>query len=156
MINNDGFSHESNGQFVLSYELLCLFRWLVENNADDLRPIIAKALAQGLQDELSLMDRAEQLPELEDVQFSIVDFFSMLEELLLDAADEAVDQQAQEQDLLPAIDKIDTSVCDNETVRFSLEKATSLMKDNPSINAKKALFEELLKRWKPANTSILN
>jgi len=156
MINNDGFSNESNGQFVLSYELLCLFRWLVEYHGDDLKPIIAKALAAGLQDELASIDRTEQLPEIEDVQFSIVDFFSLLEELLLDGIDESVDQQAQEQDLLPSIDKIDTTVCDNETVRFSLEKATSLMKDDPSINAKKVLFEELLKRWKPHNASILN
>ena len=156
MINNDGFSNESNGQFVLSYELLCLFRWLAENHADDLKPIIAKALAAGLQDELNAIDRTETLPEIEDVQFSIVDFFSLLENILLDGMDEAVDQQAQEQDLLPSIDKIDTTVCDNETVRFSLEKATSLMKDDPSINAKKALFEELLKRWNPQNKSVLN
>lgn len=156
MINNDGFSNESNGQFVLSYELLCLFRWLAEHHAEDLKPIIAKALAAGLADELDAIDRTESLPEIEDVQFSIVDFFSLLENLLLDGMDENLTSQAQEQDLMPAIDKIDTTVCDNETVRFSLEKAASLMKDNPSINAKKALYEELLKRWKPHNTSSMN
>ncbi len=156
MINNDGFSHESNGQFVLSYELLVLFRWLVENHAEELRPIIAKALASGLQDEIGLMDRNNQLPPLEEVQCSIVDFFAMMEDLLIDELEGAIEQQAQEQDLMPAVDKIDTTVCDNETVRFSLEKATSMMKDNPSINAKKALFEEILKRWKPNNTTIVN
>lgn len=155
MINNDGFSKESNGQFVLSYELLCLFRWLVEYHADDLKPIIAKALTNGLKDELDMMDKAEQLPAIEDVQFSIVDFFSLLENLLLDGIDESVEQQAQQQDLMPAIDKIDTTVCDNETVRFSLERVTSLLKDNPSTNMKRALFEEILKRWK-SQTGVIN
>lgn len=156
MMDNDGFSNESNSQFVLSYELLSLFRWLVTHDAEQLKKIIGHALASGLHTEINNIDRIEHLPELEDVQLNIVDFFGMLEELLVESLDEHIEQKAREQNLIPAIDHIDSTVCDDETIRNSLEKTTSKMKLNPQANPKKTLFEELLKQWKPDNKNIIN
>ncbi len=156
MFNSDEFSNKSSAQFTLSYELLALLRWLADHDADKLKKIIAKAVKAGLQDELHKTDHTDQFPMINDMQHSIVDFFMLLESLLLEVIGEHVEQKAREKDLMPAIDHIDTTICDDATVRFSLEKATSKMEHNPNANAKELLYKELLKRWKPHNKNLKN
>ena len=80
----------------------------------------------------------------------------MLEVLLAEASKEHAIERARQQKLLPAIDQIDTSLCDDTTVRFSMEKATSEIGSNPHKNPKDVLFKELLKRWKPADKNLKN
>jgi len=143
-------------QFVLSYELLCLLRWLTDHNEEKLKKIVKKAInSEGLLKEIKQLDN-HQPNNAEDVQHSIIDFFGMLESILLETLNEQVDKHAREQNLMPAIDQIDAAVCDDATVRFSLEKTASKIDNNPNINAKEQLFKELLKRWKPHKKNILN
>jgi hypothetical protein len=145
-----------HAQFVLSYELLCLLRWLTDNNEDKLKKIVKKAInSEGLLKEIKQLDN-HQPNNAEEVQHSIIDFFGMLESILLETLNEQVDKHAREQNLMPAIDQIDAAVCDDATVRFSLEKTASKIDNNPNINAKEQLFKELLKRWKPHKKNILN
>ena len=73
----------------------------------------------------------------------------MLDALIIETMNEQAVQRAMEKNLLPAIDQIDSNECDNATVRFSIEKATSKYEHNPKENPKELLFKELLKRWKP-------
>jgi hypothetical protein len=146
----------NNAQFVLSYELLALLRWLVDHDADKLKKIISKALKNGLQGALHTIDQTEDPDMLNEIQHSITDFLHLLETLLLESVSEHVKEKARQQKLLPAIDQIDTNQCDNSTVRFSLEKATSTLANNPDANAKELLFKELLKRWKPIDKNIKN
>ena len=88
---------------------------------------------------------------------SMLDFFAMLEELLIESLDEQAVENALEKNLMPAIDQIDSSVCDDATVRFSIEKATSKREKNKSPqHLKETLLKELLKRWKPRKKNILN
>jgi hypothetical protein len=56
---------------------------------------------------------------------------------------------------MPAIDQIDSSICDEDTVRSSLEKATMTIAANPGADPKDTLFQELLKNWKPS-TKVIN
>ena len=53
-MDNDSFNHDegSNNQFVISYELIALLRWLLENDTDKLKKIITKAYASGLKDDI--------------------------------------------------------------------------------------------------------
>lgn len=143
-------------QFVLSYELLALLRWLVEHDADKLKKMIGKAITSGLQDELNRIENTDEQSLMEEVQYSITDFLSLLETLMIEVINEHVKQKARHQNLLPSIDQIDSTVCDDSTVRCSLEKATAKIDLNPDANPKELLFEELLRRWKPNNKHIKN
>lgn len=155
-MNNNEFSHD-NAQFVLSYELLALLRWLADHDADKIKKIIAKALASGLKDEVNRAREGRNEEEtLEEIQHGIIDFFGLLEVLLHETINEHAVQKAMQKNLMPSIDQIDSTYCDNATVRTSIEKATAKIEHNPKENPKELLFKELLKRWKPANKNILN
>ncbi len=145
-----------NSQFVLSYELLALLRWLADHDADKLKKVIGKALKSGLQEELKKIDQAEEVSLLEDMQHGITDFLSLLEVLLIETVSEHIKQKAKYQNLLPAVDHIDSTICDDSIVRFSLEKATEKIESNPEANPQEMLFKELLKRWKPIDKEIKN
>lgn len=148
---------QDNSQFVLSFELLCLLRWLVECEGDKFKKLINKAMQSGLKEELRYIQKAHVDEALmEDVQHSIVEFFGMLEALIADAINEQAIQTALEKNLMPTIDQIDSNVCDDATLRSSLEKATSKIEMNPKENPKEVLFKELLKRWKPHNKNMMN
>jgi|EndMetStandDraft_5_1072996.scaffolds.fasta_scaffold97251_1 hypothetical protein len=155
-MNNNPFNNDSNTQFVLSYEILCLLRWLVEHDAEKLKKIIAKAVASGLIDEIHQAREAQSEEHMEDIQYSILEFFSLLDVLISQSINEQTVQRAMEKNLMPAIDQIDSNICDDETVRSSVEKATSKAGHNPKENPKELLFKELLKRWKPHDKNVLN
>lgn len=155
---NDRFSDAHNTQFVLSYELLCLFRWLIEHDVHKLNKIIRSALAAGLADEIKKIRAANGAIPLEEMQSGIVELFGLLEGLLLDALKEEVARKARQKKLMPSIDQIDSTVCDDSIVQFSLEKAMESDSDiDPTPEAARTkLFEELLKRWNPQKKTVSN
>lgn len=142
-----------NNQCTLSYELLIVLQWLVDNEAPRLKKMLQKGLASGLQEKLQHHTAAQNVDEMHD---SIIEFFGLLETLLIESTNEKTMQQALEKNLMPAIDQIDASVCDNATVRFSVEKATSKNGLKHGESAQEALFRELLRNWKPHNKKDLN
>lgn len=145
----------TNNQFVISYELLYLLQWIVEHGSHELKMLVGKALAAGLRERMHNTD-TETPHVIEEMQDSIVDFFSLLEGLLLETINEQAMLKAQEKNLMPALEHIDSTMCDTATVRSSLEKATTKMTKNPNANAQQLLFEELLKRWKPNKKAMMN
>jgi len=145
----------TNNQFVISYELLYLLQWIVEHGSQELKQLVGKALAAGLRERMHHTDSDVHISE-EMQDYSIVDFFSLLETLLVETINEQAMLKAQEKNLMPALEHIDSTVCDTATVRSSLEKATTKMNKNPDANAQQLLFEELLKRWKPNKKATMN
>ena len=157
-MNNDSFYSNSNtdNQFVLSYELICLLQWLMDHDDHKLKKIVADALASGLKKKFRKNNRLNDTMSLEDIQESIVDFFGMLEDLILESLNEQAVKKALEKNLMPSIDHIDATECDDATLRFSIEKATSSIEKNPQENPKELLFKELLRRWKPNKKNVFN
>ncbi len=147
---------EQDTQFVISHELLYLFRWLIEHEPHLLKKLISKAVTNGLQHELNKLETHRDLLNLEDMQHHLVDFFTVSETLLAHAMQQAVTRHAEQNDLMPAVDHLDANVCDDELVRKSLAKATKAMHKNPDVDAKQTLYKELLKRWKPINKKAVN
>lgn len=156
MFDNDSLN-ENNSQLVLSRELLALLRWLVENDAPKIKRMVEKAMASGLD--------AQIRKELNDTHFfddeseahvSIIEFLGLIETYLFEAMKESTARKAAEKNLMPAIDQIDSTVCDDATVRFSVEKATERKNFPAGENPKEVLFKELLRRWKPQNKKIMN
>lgn len=154
----DTMNTTHDNQFVISYELLCLLQWIVDHDTTKLKSMITKALKSGLKNDLRNIDATVAPTEeaMEDIQQSIVDFFGLLESLLIEAVNEQALQTATEKKLMNAIDHIDGTVCDIATVQTSIEKATSKMDENSQENPKELLFKELLKRWKPNKKNKLN
>ena len=153
-MNNNDFSNE-NTQFVLSYELLCLLRWMVENDAEKLKKIIAKAYSSGLKYDIQRMREGwSEEQTMEEIQHGIVEFFGLIEVLLQEVVSEQAVHQAVQKNLMPTLDQIDTAVCDDATMRSSLEKATAKIEGNPGENPKDArkIFESRLHTiWKKRN-----
>ncbi|MDR3550210.1 MAG: hypothetical protein P4L31_02260 [Candidatus Babeliales bacterium] len=156
-MNNNEFSNDNNAQFILSYELLSLLRWLADHDAEKIKKIITKSLAAGLKDEVNRARKGKSEDQsIQEIQHGIIDFFGLLEVLLHESMSEAMVQTAVQNNLMPSIDQIDSAVCDDETVRSSLQRTTAKIENNPGQNPKELLFKELLKRWKPQNKNILN
>lgn len=161
MINNND-SNTNNNQFVISYELLSLLRWLTEHDAERLKKIVSRALATGLKEELTKMEsfldahKSEGDQNMEEIHYSIVEFFGLLECLLIESLNEHAVQKAVEKNLMPAIDHIDATLCDTDIVRTSIEKATAKSEINTKENPQEILFKELLKRWKPSKNVLNN
>ena len=155
-MNDNSFSHDTTSQFALSYELLQLLSWMGKHNTDKLKKIIAKALAQGLHDEIRTIENFTDNHELQEMHHSMIDFFELLDELLADAIADHVEQKARTNNLLPAIDSIDSTICDSDIVRSSVEKATKRIESQPNSNAQEQLFKELLKQWKPLDQNSMN
>lgn len=156
MANHEN-AHKDPNQFVLSYELLLLLRWLIDHDEEKIKKMVTKAYRTGFYRELDKVDFSmKDQQQTEEMHESVIEFFSMLESLLVSTIHEGVRAKAQQQNLMPAIDKIDLNECDNETVQDCLEKATMKIEHNPSANPKELLFEELLRRWKPHNRNIVN
>lgn len=156
MNNQDNGSPRNNAQFVLSYELLALLRWLVDQHEETLKNIVGHALSAGLHEELQKIERTEDATYLHEIQHSITDFLTTLEALLIEQVSERIRQKAQYTDLAPALEKIDSTVCDQAIVDVSIEEATSKLEMNPKANPKELLFKELLRRWKPSDSKVKN
>ncbi|HZW61436.1 MAG TPA: hypothetical protein VFF04_04365 [Candidatus Babeliales bacterium] len=154
--NNSSSINQNTNQFVLSYELLSLLQWMVEHDAQTLKNLIAHALKAGLKQEIQRSDLKNTTQTLEGAQYSVLEFFSLLEALIAETINEHAVQSALEKNLMPAIDQIDSTHCDDATVRRSIEKATAKLEHNPHDNPHDILFKELLKRWKPSKKTVVN
>lgn len=148
-------SNRENSQLVMSYELIALFRWLIEHNQDEIKNLIQHATNTGLTSEITLLLNRNSY-SLHHMQQDIGTFFTLLEQMLFESFSEQIVQKAIEHNLMPSIDQIDTYECDNETVRSSIEHTTNAMQDNPSKNPREQLYKELLLNWNPGKKHLSN
>lgn len=135
-------------QYELSYELLYFLKWLVEFEASSLQKLVKRAVSSEFKQRLKQQERTEKVSE--NIQYTILDFLDLLESLIEEELYNESVKQAQKQNLLPAVNKIDSYECDVETVRSSINTATAQIKINPDLNAKDILCKEILKHWKPS------
>jgi len=158
-MNNVKLSNEDDTQLTISYELLYLLQWLIEHDNNRLKQMISRALTQGLRKEMKKAEiqKAERQNDFVDEMYhSIIDFFELMEELLAESIKEHVERKAKEKNLMPTIDHIDSTVCDDATMRFSIERTATKMEDDPDINPQEQLLKELLRSWKPHNKNAMN
>lgn len=144
----------NDNQLTVSYELLYLMQWLLEREPNKIKKLIEHALQNGLKEDIQTASQSVELRNAEDIQYSIVDFLSLLETLLHESISEDNMKIIMEKKLMPAIDHIDNKECDKATIDFSVEKASSKIESNPESNPQEILFQELLKCWKPNKKTI--
>lgn len=138
--DNNSFSY----QFSLSAELLYVLQWIAENEYETLKEMALHALVEAESHTLHQSNSKQEAHE------NIIDFFATLEAAISSVLDEETVKNNRTRSLLPALDKIDTHACDDNTVAFSAAQAASKHAKNPETNPQDLLFKELLKRWKPA------
>lgn len=144
---------ENDNQFELSYEFLFLLRWLVDYEPENLKKIITRASRNGFKQEFNkFLASKQQSPEL--VQRSIVDFFDLLDTLLIEVLHEESVKKVLDRSMIPALDQIDSRQLDAAVVHNSLDKASQRLEHHPEQNPKEVLFKELLKRWKPHKNQL--
>lgn len=153
-MNKNQFNMEN--QCELSYELLYLLKWLIENESQTLKKTITRAMHNGLREKLTHGNRSLNPMDSQSIQNSIVDFLDLLDSLLHEELNEESMIKVLAQNLSSSINKIDVRVCDKTTVQYSLEKATHQLEDHPNANPKEVLFKEILKQWKPNNKKNQN
>lgn len=154
--NDEIFNNGNESQFIISYELLTLLHWMIEHDTDALKKIVSRALKTGLKKELLAKgNKTQQLPYSSDeMHNSIIDFFDFLEATLFDSLSNQAMQKVLDDNLIPAIGKIDTHECDQETVRASIEQATNNIEMRPNETIKELLYEEILRQWEPNHKKI--
>lgn len=147
-------NHErDNGQFVVSYELLKLLQWLAECDQEGIKKLITKALQNGLKEELMYIHTMRVTQDQEELQCHIVHFFELLEHILLETSQEQNLKSTLERLKIPAIDHIDTMICDSDIMAATVAKTTSVLEMHPEKNSKELLCKELLRQWKPSKKS---
>ena len=140
---------DKDEQFAISYELLCLLRWLVENDGDKLKKMITRAVGRGFNEKIEQIHTYSESEALEDAHENMIEFFSALEAMLVETIQKQAVNQAYEKKLMPAIEQIDATACDDIVVQVSLERAHSKIAHNPDKNPQEILLKEILKNWKP-------
>jgi len=153
MNGNDPFETPPE-QLALSYELLYLLQWIVAHEHEALQQLIEQAMRNKRLSDHHQADFHEQSDE--DLQESILDLFCLLDALLLESEHQTSMNKAVEQDLMPSINQIDSSACDDATVLMSLDQTTAQLDAHPEQDAKKVLYEELLRRWEPDEQTLTN
>ena len=154
-METNNFNNSNDNQFMISYELICLLQWIIEHESESFKKVISKALESGFRQAMKRQD-ADDAPELDDIQEVIIDFFELCETLIEEVHHEQSVKKAIAKNLMPAIDHIDSRLCDGDTVRSSVSSTTAHLDDAPQESAKEILYRELLRQWKPNKKSTLN
>jgi hypothetical protein len=155
--DNNSFNSANQGQVLLTYELLFLLQWLIEHESEALKKIIVRALKNGFNDpDFRNHDVVEMHITDPSIHQCIVDFLGLLDALLIESTSELAAQKNVERTLIPALNQIDSTICNDETVQGSLKKASNQIHHHPEENLQDILLKELLRRWKPDKKSLTN
>lgn len=141
MINNQ------TEHLTISREVIIILKWLITNEESKIQKILTNALKKGLYSQLHTP--AETFSHELAAQ-ELEDFFVFLENSLSTAITQKIAEDTHHHHMIPALDKIDSSLCDTQTIRIGLEKASQKIAKNPQqSNPTEILFQEILKQWKP-------
>jgi hypothetical protein len=146
-------NHESvfdHHHLIVSYELLQLLRWIITTEPESLKIIMHNAIQNGFLEHMTRMRTAQGTQQSnEELQQTVIEFFEMLEIELHDAATNVQGEAPAQKALNPAIQHVDSSLCDEETLAVSVAQATSQLKTHTPQQAKEMLCKEILKNWRP-------
>lgn len=156
MAHNNLFD-QNDGHLILSHDLLKLLQWLIDHEAEALRKLVEKAVEQGFSREYAMSDDAIEVHIAGDsIQQSVIEFLGLMDTLLIDITNDKVVNRVVNRTRMPVLDHIDSTICDDQTLQTSIERAQSKLEHNPQANLQDLLLQELLKRWKPAKKQVTN
>jgi len=148
-----------NSQLTVSYELLQFLRWVVITEPEMLHALMHQAYESGFMEQIEQHhnDQHNHSPSDDELQRNVIDFFDLLELKLQETSMNTEDEsQFTEKTFRPAVNHIDSSVCDDDIVALSVAQASSQVRLNNPQNAQETLYKELLKNWRPRNKHCLH
>lgn len=148
-------STDIDEQFAISYEILCLLRWLVDNEPEKIKKMISRAANRGLKEKMNHIQNLSEKEALADAHENMIEFFSTLEAMLEDTIDEQTTKTAFAYHLLPALAHIDSQACGNNLIRESLDKIDR-KRNNDHQKPQDILLQEILKQWKPSKRTEIH
>lgn len=154
MPGNDPFDTPPE-QLTLSYELLYLLQWIIENEQETLKVFIQEAVRRQQAAERAQKEQVYYAHD-DELQQNIVDFFAVLDAVLYEAIEEESVYKAVQKNLMPSLNQIDSNACDTDTIQSSVDEATAHLDAHPEQNAKDVLYKELLKQWEPDEQTLAN
>ncbi|MGE0010406.1 MAG: hypothetical protein AB7F19_00385 [Candidatus Babeliales bacterium] len=154
MPGNDPFDTPPE-QLTLSYELLYLLQWIIENEQETLKVFIQEAVRRQQAAERHQKEHVYYTQD-DELQQNIVDFFAVLDALLYEAVEEESVHKATQKNLLPSLNQIDSAICDTDTLQSTVEETTAHLDAHPEQNAKDVLHKKLLQQWEPDEQTLAN
>lgn len=128
---------------VVSAELLQVLQWILEHEQDLLKSLIKKAL----HDTPHEFVQPPTTPE--DMKAHITEFFAMLDALIQEVDQEELAQHDFNHFLVPAINHVDVTQCNAETIAKSINKLSATAGVKTSPQAKEIFCKALLRNWTP-------
>jgi len=130
--------------------------WLLNNGDQQIANLVKFAINNGFFEELEKIDNKKYTQITEEIPTIILEFLLTLEDCLLDGLESVELDKNSKEKLIPAIKKIDTHNIDVKTIWLSVHQTKASLNETKTTNAKKILFEKILKNWAPTKNEPLN
>jgi hypothetical protein len=142
------------GDIVLSFELLVLVNWLMQNEKPMLSNLVKHALKNGLAQELEKISNTDDIEVNEQFYTTIISFLLFMEDSLIDCLSHVNINEETQDDMLPVLKKIDMQ---NINIKPTFSVAKKSKTQNISTEeTKDVLLQQILKSWKPNKNDLLN
>ncbi len=167
----------NNNNISLSLELICLMSWLLKNEKQGLNTLIKHAVQHGFSEELEKVESLDYSKVSEQLYATILDFLVLLEQILMKNLETISLDTTTKDAILPALEQMDLDSLDDRTIWLSMQQTKDKLHKHHNHNhkhknhdpaeekptkqasheqAKKILFEQLIKNWKPTKNEPLH
>ena len=147
-------------QFVISYELLHVLHWLLKYEETELSKLITQAFIKGFEDKIKQQDVYAKIQHSDELQNSVVNFFSFLEEHIATISNSESNKKIMDQNIIKTLDHIDPKRFDYETIKSTVLATAEKIKPESKTSPKELFLKELLRQWNPkkekSNTTYSN
>jgi predicted P-loop ATPase len=147
-------------QFVISYELLHVLHWLLKYEEAEMSRLITQAFIKGCEDKIHQQDVYAKIQHSDELQNSVVNFFSFLEEHIAAISNSENNRKIMDQNIIKALDHIDPKRFDYETIKSTVLATAEKINPKSKKNPKDLFLKELLRQWNPkkekSNTTYSN
>lgn len=149
--------------------------WLLKNEKQGLNTLIKHAVQHGFSEELEKVESLDHTKVSEQLYTTILDFLVLLEQILMKNLETISLDTTTKDAILPALEKIDLDSLDDRTIWLSMQQTKDKLhkhnnhslkhkhnteekttKQASNEQAKKILFEQLIKNWKPTKNEPLH
>ncbi|MBI2353003.1 hypothetical protein HYV11_02035 [Candidatus Dependentiae bacterium] len=143
-----------NDQFIISYELLHVLYWLLKYEEVELSKLINKSFNKGIQEKMQNKNAFSEMQLTEKMQNSIVDFFTFMEQEILDIADQEASKNIHK-DAIKDLDHVDPKEIDHSLIKETIVKNLAKLQNKTYNKQTRTLFlKDLLRHWKPAKKAL--
>ncbi|HBS48514.1 TPA: hypothetical protein DEO28_01270 [Candidatus Dependentiae bacterium] len=150
-----------SSSLLLSFELIYLIDWLLNNERTKVKLLIKNAVDKGLGNELRGMDPKIAAIRNDELQLSFLDFLDFLEDTLNETLKTDLQKNLNlKENISSELKKLNISNVDSKTLWVSINQAELevLKKLNKGledkVDSKEILLEKILKNWHPTKDQI--